>query len=140
MPVLNQIGWLFNLDNPEYAYNLNNILESKSKPNKPNPTIQYPFDKPDDLIDLHIEKLTKNYKTLSPASIKMIQLEYFEQKIAEALAYNMKDLTFIHGRGNQILSQEMHNYLSNHRDVKSYEKDMWNAGITKVEFKQTIKY
>ena len=136
LPVLNRVGWLFNLHKPEPNLDLENVLKNQPDNEKPPPKIVYPFEKPPEIVDLHIEKLDRNYKKVNPKKIKHLQIEMFKQKLDEAIAYNMPLITFIHGKGNYVLSESIETYLKNHKDVKDFSKCNFNSGLTQVELRQ----
>ncbi len=138
IPLLNRQGYIFELSEnkseTELAKNLQKIwLEGKANTKKS----IYNVKKPNDIVDLHIEKLEKEYQFLSVSEIKDIQIEVFKTKLAEAISTSMKEISFIHGIGNQILSKEIHDYLKDHKDVKNFEiydaSNILNRGITLVK-------
>jgi hypothetical protein len=72
------------------------------------------------VVDLHIEKLTDNWQTLSNAEILDMQLKEFEKWYELALAHHMPTLIIIHGVGSGRLRDEIHDLLRLKRDVKSF--------------------
>jgi hypothetical protein len=72
------------------------------------------------VVDLHIEKLTDNWKSLSNAEILDMQLKEFEKWYELALAHHLPTLIIIHGVGSGRLRDEIHDLLRLKRDVKSF--------------------
>lgn len=67
---------------------------------------------PKDEIDLHIEKLTDDYETMSNSEMVNLQLSVFETKLDQAIASGKFDITFIHGVGAGVLRQAIHKVLN----------------------------
>lgn len=133
LPVLNRVGWFFSILKPEPRLDLKNIMTTQTENKPASPKVEYPFAKPEEIIDLHIDKLDRDYKKMKPDRIKEIQLETFKKRLHEAIAYNMSGISFIHGIGNQILSKDIHTYLESHKDVKDFSTSDFNSGLTHVE-------
>ncbi len=72
------------------------------------------------VVDLHIEKLTDDWKHLSNAEILDIQLREFEKWYELALAHHQPTLIVIHGVGSGRLRDEIHDLLRLKREVKSF--------------------
>lgn len=72
------------------------------------------------VVDLHIEKITDDWKTLSNAEILDIQLREFEKWYELALAHHQPMLIVIHGVGSGRLRNEIHDVLRLKREVKSF--------------------
>lgn len=68
-------------------------------------------------IDLHTEKLPKNYRTIPPLHG---QLDYLDYKLALAISQKTKQLTIIHGRGTGVLRNEVIKRLRQLPQVKSF--------------------
>ncbi len=68
-------------------------------------------------IDLHTEKLPKNYRTTPPLHG---QLDYLDYKLALAISQGTKQLTIIHGKGSGILRNEVTKRLRQLPQVKSF--------------------
>ncbi len=97
-----------------------------------------PVTKPNEEVDLHIEKLTTNLIGLANADMLQIQLKAFENALDGAIAAGMHAITFIHGVGNGVLRNEIHRRVSKHVQVKFFEdaqKDKFGYGATKVHLK-----
>jgi hypothetical protein len=89
------------------------------------------------VIDLHIEKLSDDWKHLSNAEILDIQLKEFEKWYELALAHHQPTLTIIHGVGSGRLRDEIHDILRLKRDVKSFVNQYhpsYGYGATEIYF------
>lgn len=90
------------------------------------------------LIDLHLEKLSKGIDVISPTEALILQLNVFEQALDRAIVENRDDITFIHGVGNGSLRHAIHKALSGHTAVdhfKDAEKQKFGYGATFVKLK-----
>ncbi len=89
------------------------------------------------VVDLHIEKLTDNWKHLSNFEILTLQLNTFEKYYLLALAHHLPNLTIIHGIGTGKLKDEIHEILKNKREVKSFVNQYnpnFGYGATEIYF------
>jgi len=90
------------------------------------------------VIDLHIEKLSDNWKHLSNFEILTIQLKAFEKYYYLATAHHQPSLTVIHGIGSGKLRDEIHELLKNKKEVKSFVNQYhpnFGYGATEIYFK-----
>jgi hypothetical protein len=72
------------------------------------------------VIDLHIEKLTDNWKGLSNFEILTIQLNNFEKYYNLAVAHRQPNLIVIHGIGSGKLRDEIHEILKTKKEVRTF--------------------
>ncbi len=89
------------------------------------------------VVDLHIEKLSDDWKHLSNSDILDIQLKEFEKWYDLALAHRQSQLIIIHGVGKGVLRDEIHNILRLKREVKSFVNQYhpsFGYGATEVYF------
>ena len=89
------------------------------------------------VIDLHIEKLSDDWKHLSNYEIVSLQLKTFEKYYDLALAHHQHSLTVIHGVGEGKLRDEMHDILRLKREVKSFVNQYhpnFGYGATEIFF------
>ena len=92
---------------------------------------------PQSVVDLHIEKLTDNWKHLSNFEILTIQLKAFEKHYDSAIAHYQPNLTIIHGVGTGKLKQEIHEILKGKSQVKSFQNQYhpnYGYGATEIFF------
>ena len=71
-------------------------------------------------VDLHIEKLTPDWKNLNNFEILTIQLNTFEKYLDLAIAHHQHNLIVIHGVGTGKLKDEIHEILKTRREVRSF--------------------
>ena len=90
------------------------------------------------VIDLHIEKLTDDWKHLSNYEILSLQLKTFEKYFDLAVSHHQHSLTVIHGVGEGKLRDEIHDLLRLKKEVKSFVNQyhpMYGYGATEIFFK-----
>jgi hypothetical protein len=93
---------------------------------------------PQSVIDLHIEKIHKKWREMDSAEILGFQLDYFEKYLQSAIANHMPNLTVIHGIGEGILRDEIHQRLKGRRHVNSFVNQhhpAYGFGATEIYFK-----
>lgn len=140
-PLLDKEAYLFQLDADEKVeepLNAQTLKEKMFEKNEPEPAVPAKVERPASVIDLHIEKLTRDFLTLSNAQMIEIQLKAFETQLEKAIASGMDEITFIHGVGNGVLRTELHRRMSKHKNVKFFEdaqKEKFGYGATKVKIK-----
>ncbi|MCW3088248.1 MAG: mismatch repair protein [Sediminibacterium sp.] len=72
------------------------------------------------VVDLHMEKLSDNWKHMSNFEILTMQLQEFEKWYDLAIAHRQPTLVIIHGVGSGKLRDEIHDILKTRREVKSF--------------------
>jgi hypothetical protein len=134
LPLLNQPGWLIQLDEQELVIDAEKLKESFFK----SPAEKANVAKPAGEIDLHIEKLRDDYRFLGSSEILSIQLAYFHKMLDAAIVNQMHEITFIHGAGNGILKHEIHKSLGKNQKVQTFmdaQKEKFGYGATKIILK-----
>lgn len=63
--------------------------------------------KNEDVVDLHIEKITDDYRSLNTSAILRMQLEVFRRELDTAIRNHYYRIIFIHGIGEGILRQQL---------------------------------
>lgn len=94
------------------------------------------IDKPNSVVDLHIEKLVDDTASIPKSEIITIQLQAFEKALDTAIAAGLSEITFIHGVGNGVLRDQIHKKLGKHPDVEYYKdgmKEKFGYGATVVK-------
>lgn len=89
------------------------------------------------VVDLHIEKLTDNWKHMSNGEILQYQVDEFEKFFELALAHRQPMLTVIHGLGSGRLRDEIHDILRHRRSVKYFVNQYhpsYGYGATEIYF------
>jgi Smr domain len=88
-------------------------------------------------IDLHIEKLSDTWKSLSNFEILSLQLQTFEKYFDLALAHRQASLIVIHGVGSGKLRDEIHELLRLKKEVRSFINQYdprYGYGATEILF------
>lgn len=89
------------------------------------------------VIDLHIEKLADDWKSMSPATMLDLQLKTFEKHYDEAVFHRQPTLIIVHGVGTGRLRDEIHDILRHKREVKSFVNQYhpsFGYGATEIYF------
>ncbi len=92
---------------------------------------------PRSVIDLHIEKLTDDWRNLSNYEILSLQLRTFEKYYELALAHLQPSLIVVHGLGTGKLRDEIHDVLRLRKVVKSFVNQyhsQFGYGATEIFF------
>ena len=134
LPLLNQPGWLIQLDEPEFTIDAQQLKESFYKPADE----KVKAEKPVHEVDLHIEKLRDDHQFLNSAEMLKIQVDTFNKALDTAIVHQLPDITFIHGAGNGILKHELHKLLSKNNRIQTFmdaRKEKFGYGATKVILK-----
>ena len=72
------------------------------------------------IVDLHIEKLTDNWKNMDAFEMLTLQLHEFEKWYELAIAHHQSELIVIHGIGTGKLKDEIHDILKSRKEVKTF--------------------
>jgi hypothetical protein len=89
------------------------------------------------VVDLHIEKLTDDFKGMSNHEILLLQVAEFEKYYELALSHVQPMLTIIHGVGSGRLRDEIHGILRLRRNVKYFVNQYhasYGYGATEIYF------
>ncbi len=89
------------------------------------------------VIDLHIEKLSNEWKHLNNFEILTIQLRTFEKYFDLAVAHRQPNLIVIHGVGKGKLRDEIHDILKTKTEVKTFVNQYhpnFGFGATEIYF------
>lgn len=88
-------------------------------------------------VDLHMEKITDDWKSLTNFEILSIQLKEFEKYYDLAVAHRQPSLIVIHGLGSGRLRDEIHELLRHRKEVKSFINQYhasYGYGATEIYF------
>jgi hypothetical protein len=88
-------------------------------------------------VDLHIEKLTDDWKNLSNFEILSLQLGIFEKYVDLAIAHRQPSMIAIHGVGTGKLRDELHEILRLKKEVRSFINQYdprYGYGATEIFF------
>lgn len=138
IPLLEEKGLVFPLIDSQVTYSGAYIRQNMAE-NKLAGTGHKPgLTKPAEVVDLHAEKLTANPEQISDESILDFQMKHFRQALDNAIAFGMREITFIHGVGNGILKAQIHQSLRKNHYIKSFHearKEKFGYGATHVKLK-----
>lgn len=136
-PVILKKAYLFEIGTSSGTVDFDKLSTKFQEGAAPNEAItQFEgLDKPASIVDLHIEKLSKNASSLSSSQILQMQLQAFEKALDLAIAAGMNEITFIHGVGNGVLREAIHKQLSKEKNILYFEdalKEKFGYGATLV--------
>lgn len=95
------------------------------------------LESPRSVIDLHIEKLTDDWKHMSNYEILSLQLKTFEKYYHLSVIHHQPSLIVIHGVGEGVLRNEIHDILRLKKEVKSFVNQFhpsYGYGATEIFF------
>ena len=88
-------------------------------------------------LDLHIEKLSDNWKSMNSFEKLTLQLKTLEKYIDLAVAHHLPSMIVIHGVGTGKLRDEIHEILRLRKDIKSFVNryhPAYGYGATEIYF------
>lgn len=88
-------------------------------------------------VDLHMEKISDDWKNLSNFEILTMQLNQFEKYYDLAVAHRQPSLIVIHGLGTGRLKEEIHQLLNHKKEVKWFVNQYHSSygyGATEIYF------
>lgn len=136
LPILDSEGYLFQLDEKPIEIDTRAIQEklmgitTKIEPER--------ITKPSEILDLHIEKLSQNYKQLGNAEIFAMQIDAFEKHLDKAIVSGLNEVVFIHGIGEWKLKKAIYEILEFHKNVADFgpaNEQKFGAGASFVRIK-----
>jgi hypothetical protein len=90
------------------------------------------------IVDLHIEKISNNWQQLKANEILPTQLNEFHKYYELAVAHKIPEFIVIHGIGEGILKDEIHQILKAKNEVKFFVNQyhhLYGFGATEIYFK-----
>ena len=114
---------------PEYTNTYGQLYDASKAKQNPEPARS--------VIDLHIEKLSSDWKGLTNFEILTLQLRTFEKYFNLAIVHRQPNLTVIHGIGTGKLREEIHEILKFKKEVKSFVNQYhhnFGFGATEIFF------
>ncbi|MHA4738650.1 Smr/MutS family protein [Dyadobacter sp. MSC1_007] len=142
VPVLGKDGFVYQIDEESLKKEApapeNLAAELKERMLGQTAPEQNQVAKPEQVVDLHIEKLGVSINGLSNDAILRKQLDAFESNLELAIANGMEEITFIHGAGSGSLKNELHRRLGKNQHVKYFKdalKEKFGYGATLVKIK-----
>jgi len=92
----------------------------------------------DNVLDLHIQKLVKDYSKMSNHDILMVQMNRFYDFISKASRLGIPSIFIIHGVGKGKLKETLHEALETNSDVADFKNEYhprYGFGATEVFLK-----
>lgn len=143
-PVLNAQAHLFQIDQSVPEITRQDLMEA-SEPSLPetghegsdNWEPEGVIDRPPEVMDLHIDRLVPDHDKMERDAILDYQLNYFEHNLEKAIAHRYTRVIFIHGVGNGVLRERLHQKLKQKPEVRSYREadpNQYGYGATEVRF------
>jgi len=90
------------------------------------------------VVDLHIEKITDQWRGMPNFEILSLQLKTFEKYYDLAIHHHLPSFIVIHGVGEGVLREEIHSLLRLKKEVKSFVNQyhpLFGFGATEIFFK-----
>ncbi|ASV28946.1 Smr/MutS family protein [Maribacter cobaltidurans] len=84
-------------------------------------------------VDLHINQLVKNPKSLSNFDMLNLQLETAKRQLDFAIGKRIQKVVFIHGVGEGILREELYSLFRKYDNVNYYDADYQKYGLGATE-------
>ncbi len=84
-------------------------------------------------VDLHIEKLVEDLKSLHPGHTMTVQLDYLKRSLESAIAANYERVVFIHGVGAGVLKIEIRKILDAYDFLEYFDASIAKYGIGATE-------
>lgn len=87
------------------------------------------------VLDLHAEKLIKNFNKMTKGEILNTQLQFFERFLDQAMNLGVKQLVLIHGIGNGKLKDEIATRLIMNPNVNTFKNEFhpkYGYGATEI--------
>lgn len=133
---LGKQAYTFRLDEGLKPEDIAKLFQKNTEqPLPPTPT-WIPDQKPKQVIDLHIEKLTPNAAALLPAQMVDLQMQVFTNSVEMAFVHRMPKLILIHGVGNHFLKNKIKNWLTRNKEWVQKFNDadpiLYGGGATEV--------
>ena len=143
-PLLNQPSFLFSIDEAVNSVGGNPLNPEALKESLLSPKEearakhQIKLTRPPAQVDLHIEELTDAHDTMNNGDMLNLQLQTFEEKLDQALATGMDEITFVHGVGSGTLRREIQKRLSGMKSILYFQdaqREKFGYGATLVRLK-----
>lgn len=84
-------------------------------------------------VDLHINQLVKDPKSMDNSEMLNLQLETAKRQLDFAISKRIQKVVFIHGVGAGVLKEELHYLFRRYDNVKYYDADYQKYGLGATE-------
>lgn len=85
------------------------------------------------VVDLHIYELIDDYENLASSEMLRVQVNYFTKCLENAIANNLKKVTFIHGVGTGVLKTAIKEILKDYPRIEIRDASMRQFGYGAME-------
>jgi dsDNA-specific endonuclease/ATPase MutS2 len=111
------------------------VKKEKELPKKRNKKTVKPKERklPKMEVDLHINQLVKNPRSLSNFEMLNLQLETAKRQLDFAIGKRIQKVVFIHGVGEGVLKEELYSLFRKYENVKYYDADYQKYGLGATE-------
>lgn len=91
-------------------------------------------------VDLHIDKLTRQSKSMTNFDMLNLQLDTARRQLEFAISKRIQKVVFIHGIGEGVLKSELHFLLSRYDSISYYDANyqQYGLGATEVYIHQSV--
>ena len=148
-PILDKPSFLFSIDQAAASVGGNPLGGGPLDPAKLKESMLAPKEalqdkehikltRPPAQVDLHIEVLTDAYDSMNNSEMLTLQLQTFEEKLDQAIATGMDEITFVHGVGSGVLRREIQKRLSQMKNIMHFQdamREKFGYGATLVRIK-----
>ncbi|MGO4920408.1 Smr/MutS family protein [Maribacter spongiicola] len=116
-------------------YEIAQIKREKEIPKKRKTTVQKIKERtaPKMEVDLHINQLMKNPKSIGKFEMLNLQLETAKRQLDFAISKRIQKVVFIHGVGEGVLKEELGYLFGKYDNVKFYDADYQKYGLGATE-------
>ncbi|TRZ43765.1 Smr/MutS family protein [Robertkochia solimangrovi] len=84
-------------------------------------------------VDLHIHKLTNEYRNLANHDMLILQVDTAKRKLDFAISKRIQRVVFIHGVGEGVLRTELEYLFSRYEGLSWYDADYQKYGLGATE-------
>ncbi len=84
-------------------------------------------------VDLHINQLIKNPKSISKFDMLTLQLDTAKRQLDFAISKRIQKIVFVHGVGEGVLKEELGYLFRKYDNVKYYDADYQKYGLGATE-------
>ena len=116
-------------------YEVAQVKKEKEVPKRKNSKAVRPKERnlPKMEVDLHINQLVKNPKSMSNFDMLNLQLEIAKRQLDFAIGKRIQKVVFIHGVGEGVLKEELYSLFRKYDNIEYYDADYQKYGLGATE-------
>ncbi len=116
-------------------YEVAQVKKEKEIPKRKNSRALKPKERslPKMEVDLHINQLVKNPKSMSNFDMLNLQLETAKRQLDFAIGKRIQKVVFIHGVGEGVLREELYSLFRKYENIEYYDADYQKYGLGATE-------